>query len=141
LNLNLSLSSRLTGFGSLLVIDCEAVVEQHGDSAIIRQLAQQVGYAPIFNWLNFFSSLLDLAAQGLSPSPPKFLIIGTIGQKTGFTETLDTQVKKILNTTATALKRAALGKKPKREKGQPPVRDEEFLEVPPHSTSFLCYFF
>jgi hypothetical protein len=47
------------------VIDCETVVEQHGDSAIIRQLAQQVGYAPIFNWLNFFSSLLDLAAQGM----------------------------------------------------------------------------
>jgi hypothetical protein len=47
------------------VIDCESVVEQHGDSAVIRQLAQQVGYAPIFNWLNFFSSLLDLAAQGM----------------------------------------------------------------------------
>jgi hypothetical protein len=48
------------------VIDCESVVEQHGDSAVIRQLAQQVGYAPIFNWLNFFSSLLDLAAQGIN---------------------------------------------------------------------------
>ena len=46
------------------MIDCETIVEQHGDSAVIRQLAQQVGYAPIFNWLNFFSSLLDLAAQG-----------------------------------------------------------------------------
>jgi len=50
--------------GSTLVLDCEAIVEQHGDSAVIRQLAQQVGYAPIFNWLNFLSSLLDLAAQG-----------------------------------------------------------------------------
>ena len=46
------------------MIDCETVVEQHGDSAVIRQLAQQVGYAPVFNWLNFLSSLLDLAAQG-----------------------------------------------------------------------------
>jgi hypothetical protein len=54
----------LEGRANTLVIDCEAVVEQHGDSAVIRQLAQQVGYAPIFNWLNFFSSLLDLAAQG-----------------------------------------------------------------------------
>jgi hypothetical protein len=51
---------------STLVVDCEGVVEQHGDSAVIRQLAQQVGYAPIFNWLNFFSSLLDLAAQGMN---------------------------------------------------------------------------
>src|SRR5271170_5532572 len=55
---------------------------------------------------------------------------GTIGQKTGFTETLDTQVKKILNMTATALRRVALSKKPKAEKGQPRIRDEEFLEVP-----------
>ena len=50
--------------GSILVLDCESVAEQHGDSAVIRQLASQVGYAPIFNWLNFLSSLLDLAAQG-----------------------------------------------------------------------------
>jgi hypothetical protein len=46
------------------VLDCETVVDQHGDSAVIRQLASQVGYAPMFNWLNFLSSLVDLAAQG-----------------------------------------------------------------------------
>lgn len=57
------------------------------------------------------------------------LIIGTIGQKAGFTETLDTQVKKILNTSGTALKKVALSKKPKPEKGHPHIRDEEFLEV------------
>lgn len=109
------------------MIDCEAVVEQHGDSAVIRMLAQQVGYAPIFNWLNFFSSLLDLAAQGTSKSND--LIVGTIGQKAGFTETLDTQVKKILNTTGTALKKVALSAKPRPDKGHPQIRDEEFLEV------------
>ena len=59
------------------------------------------------------------------------LTIGTIGQKAGFTETLDTQVKKILNTTGTALKKVALSKKPKPEKGHPQIRDEEFLEVCP----------
>jgi len=53
--------------GSVLVLDCEPIVEQHGDSVVIRQLAQQVGYAPIFNWLNFLSSLLDLTAQGPLP--------------------------------------------------------------------------
>jgi hypothetical protein len=42
---------------------------------------------------------------------------------------LDTQVKKILNTTAEALKKVALSKKPKPEKGHPKIRDEEFLEV------------
>jgi RNA12 protein/RNA recognition motif len=114
---------------STLVIDCESVVEQHRDSAVIRQLAQQVGYAPIFNWLNSFSSIVDLAAQG--PSPSNLSDAGTIGQKAGFTETLESQVKKILNTTATALKRVALSKKPEPEKGQSPVRDEDFLEVTP----------
>ena len=56
-------------------------------------------------------------------------MVGTIGQKAGFTETLDTQVKKILNTSAEALKKIALSKKPKPEKGHPKIRDEEFLEV------------
>jgi hypothetical protein len=42
---------------------------------------------------------------------------------------LDTQVKKILNTSGTALKKVALSKKPKPEKGHPQIRDEEFLEV------------
>ena len=95
---------------------------------MIRQLAQQVGYAPIFNWLNFLSSLLDLAAQGTYPPPRSILTTGTIGQKAGFTETLDTQVKKILNTTAAALKKVALSKKPSPEKGHTQIRDEEFLE-------------
>ena len=58
-----------------------------------------------------------------------FIDLGTIGQKAGFTETLDTQVKKILNATAAALKKVALDRKPKAEKGRPQIRDEEFLEV------------
>ena len=57
------------------------------------------------------------------------MTVGTIGQKAGFTETLDTQVKKILNASGTALKKVALSKKPKPEKGHPQIRDEEFLEV------------
>jgi hypothetical protein len=59
------------------------------------------------------------------------LIVGTIGQKAGFTETLDTQIKKILNTTATALRKVVLSKKPHGDKGRPQIRDEEFLEVFP----------
>lgn len=62
------------------------------------------------------------------------LTIGTIGQKAGFTQTLDTQIKKILNTTATALKKVALDKKPPPEKGRHQIRDEEFLEVRPFFT-------
>jgi len=44
---------------------------------------------------------------------------------------LDTQIKKILNTTATALKKVVLSKKPRADKGRPQIRDEEFLEVFP----------
>lgn len=56
---------------------------------------------------------------------------GTIGQKAGFTETLDTEIKKILNVTGTVLRNVALSNKPKPEKGHV-VRDEEFLEAIPY---------
>lgn len=50
------------------------------------------------------SSLIDLAAQA------------TIGSKSGLSETLDGQLKKILETTATALKEVALDHRKKDDK-------------------------
>lgn len=54
-----------------LVIDCKPIQEARGDSATIRAAAAEVGYRPVFSWMNSFSSLIDLAAQG------------TIGTKAG----------------------------------------------------------
>lgn len=50
------------------------------------------------------SSLIDLAAQA------------TIGSKSGLSETLDSQLKKILETTAEALKEVALDHRQKDDK-------------------------
>jgi hypothetical protein len=101
-----------------LVIDCKPIQEAHGDAATINAIAQQVGYRPVFSWMNSFSSLIDLAAQG------------TIGVKSGFSETLDTQLQKILSITATALKQAALEDRDKADKDFN-LSDDDFLEAHP----------
>lgn len=61
-------------------------------------------YRPLFAIFNSMSSLIDLAAQA------------TIGSKSGLSETLDGQLKKILETTATALKEVALDHRKKDDK-------------------------
>jgi RNA12 protein len=101
-----------------LVIDCKPIQEARGDSATISSAAAQVGYRPVFSWLNSISSLVDLAAQG------------TIGTKTGFSETLDTQLAKIWGNSATALKQIALSGRKKSDKDAD-LNDDEFLEAHP----------
>jgi RNA12 protein len=101
-----------------LVIDCKPIQEARGDSATISSAAAQVGYRPVFSWLNSISSLIDLAAQG------------TIGTKTGFSETLDTQLAKIWGNSATALRQIALSGRKKTDKDAD-LNDDEFLEAHP----------
>ena len=101
-----------------LVIDCKPIQEARGDAATISAAALEVGYRPIFSWMNTFSSLIDLAAQG------------TIGTKTGFSETLDTQLAKIWQNTAIALKQIALEGRKKDDKDAD-LGDDEYLEAHP----------
>ena len=101
-----------------LVIDCKPIQEARGDSATISAAAAQVGYKPVFSWLNSISSLIDLAAQG------------TIGTKAGFSETLDTQLAKIWGNSATALKQVALSGRRKTDKDADST-DDEYLEAHP----------
>ena len=101
-----------------LVIDCKPIQEASSDSAKILAAAKEVGYRPVFSWMNSVSSLVDLAAQG------------TIGTKTGFTETLDAQLAKILQNTATALRQIALEHKYKDEHNRK-LGDNEYLESHP----------
>ena len=102
----------------VLVIDCKPIQEAHGDSATIRAAAAEVGYRPVFSWMNSMSSLVDLAAQG------------TIGTKTGFSETLDTQLAKIWQNTATALKQLALEGRKKTDRDFE-LGADEYLEAHP----------
>ncbi|CUS11960.1 unnamed protein product [Tuber aestivum] len=103
---------------NVLIIDCEPINEAHGDSATIAAAAAQVGYRPVFSWLNTISSLLDLAAQG------------TIGSSAGFSQTLETQFNKILQNTGTALKEVALRGKGYDNK-DPGLSDDEYLSGHP----------
>ncbi|KAI0900506.1 RNA12 protein-domain-containing protein [Annulohypoxylon nitens] len=87
----LVLDQALKGRSNVLVIDCKPIVEARGESATIKNLAASVGYRPIFSWANNVSSMVDLAVQS------------TTGVKAGFSETLESQVQKILQTTANTL--------------------------------------
>ncbi|KAF2478582.1 RNA12 protein-domain-containing protein [Neohortaea acidophila] len=102
----------------LLVIDCKPVQEARGDAATIAAAAAQVGYRPVFSWINNISGLIDLAAQGMT------------GIKAGFSETLETQLVKIHNNTAVALRKIALQSRKKTDVDAN-LTDEEFLEAHP----------
>lgn len=102
----------------VLVIDCKPIQEARGDSPTITAAANQVGYSPVFSWMNSISGLIDLAAQG------------TTGVKTGFSETLENQFVKILNQTASALKSIALESRDKHDKDAD-LGSDEWLEAHP----------
>ena len=114
----LVLDQALGGRKNTLIIDCKPIREAKGDSSTINAAAVQVGYRPVFSWMNSISSLVDLAAQG------------TIGTKTGFSETLDAQLAKIWQNTANALKQIALDGRKKEDKDRD-LGDDEYLEAHP----------
>ena len=103
---------------NLLIIDCEPITEAHGDTNTIAAAAQQVGYRPVFSWMNTITSLADLAAQG------------TIGTSVGFSQTLEIQFNKILQNVGTALKQIALEDRSPQDKDAG-LSDEEYLSANP----------
>jgi hypothetical protein len=114
----LVLDQALKGQRYKLVIDCKPIQEARGDSATIKAAASEVGYRPVFSWMNNISSLVDLAAQS------------TLGTKTNFSETLDTQLVKIWSNTATALREIALSGWKKDDKDAN-LGADEYLEAHP----------
>ncbi|KAJ4369922.1 mitochondrial escape protein 2 [Neocucurbitaria cava] len=101
-----------------LVLDCKPIQEARGDSATINAAATSVGYRPVFSWMNSISGMIDMAAQGAT------------GVKTGFSETLDSQLNKIWNTTTLALRQIALESRHKNDKDAN-LGDDEWLEAHP----------
>jgi len=114
----LVLDQSLKGRKNVLVIDCKPIIEARGESGTIKNLANAVGYKPIFAFLNNISSMVDLAVQS------------TTGVKAGFSETLESQVVKILHTTAEALKKASLAERDKDGKDAN-LSDDAYLEARP----------
>lgn len=103
---------------NILMIDCEPITEAHGDTATISAAANQVGYRPVFGWMNTITSLADLAAQG------------TIGTSAGFSQTLEIQFTKILQNAGTALREIALQDRDASDKDAS-LSDEEYLSAHP----------
>ena len=108
----------LEGRKNILMIDCKPIVDARGESGTIGKLAAAVGYRPIFSWANSISSLVDLAVQS------------TTGVKAGFSETMDTQLNKILQTTAAALKDVAVAGRSKKDKDAN-LSEDAYLEAHP----------
>lgn len=108
----------LDGRDGVLVIDCKQIMEARGEAGTIRKLAFQVGYRPVFSWANNLSSMADLAIQS------------TTGVKAGFSENLESQVVKILQTTASALKKVSLDGRKKEDKDAN-LSDDAYLEAHP----------
>ncbi|KAK0651186.1 RNA12 protein-domain-containing protein [Cercophora newfieldiana] len=114
----------LDGRKNVLVLDCKPVVEARGEAGTIKKLAAQVGYRPIFSWANNLSSMVDLAIQS------------TTGVKASFSENLESQLVKILQTTASALKDVSLAEKKKIDPNET-LSEDAFLEAHPEQRAVI----
>lgn len=80
----------------VLYIDCESLAKARSDNALIKTTARQLGYFPVFTWTSSLSQFIDLAVQGMT------------GQKSGLSESKETQLKNMFLLTAQALRKIAL---------------------------------
>ena len=80
----------------VLYIDCDSLVKARSDNALIKTTAHQLGYFPVFTWTNSISQFVDLGVQGLT------------GQKSGLSESKETQLKNMFLLTTQALRNIAL---------------------------------
>ncbi|KAH3681708.1 hypothetical protein WICPIJ_007310 [Wickerhamomyces pijperi] len=106
----------------VLYIDCDKLVKSRTDIQFISNASRQIGYFPVFPWLNTVSNMLDLAVQGLT------------GQKSGFSETKDTQFRNMLSTALMSIRRISLsGYKPVVGSGENEVniKEEDYLQQHP----------
>ncbi|KAL6919637.1 hypothetical protein ACHAP8_002585 [Fusarium lateritium] len=108
----------LEGRKNVLKIDCRRIVEARGEAGTIKRLAMAVGYRPVFSWANSISSMVDLAVQS------------TTGVKAGFSETLESQLNKIMQTTTGALKDVAVSSRSKRDSDYK-LSEDAWLEAHP----------
>lgn len=80
----------------LLEIDCDPLVKARSDNQFLKSTASQLGYFPLFTWTNTVSQFVDLGMQGLT------------GQKSGLSESKETQFKNMLLLTQVAIRKVAL---------------------------------
>ncbi|KAF9178843.1 mitochondrial escape protein 2 [Haplosporangium sp. Z 767] len=78
-----------------VIIRCEELANSRGEGEILNNLAKQVGYIPLFQFMNTLNNTMDMA------------ITATTGQKAGLSATFEGQMKKILDTLTIAIQQAS----------------------------------
>lgn len=97
---DLVMSHALKDCRKILTIDCEVLVKSRTDPQFIRHASNEIGYYPVFPFMNSLATFLDLGVQGLT------------GQKSGFAESTESQFKSMLSTAITAIYETAVAHKP-----------------------------
>lgn len=80
----------------ILEIDCALLIKARSDNLFLSTAAKQLGYFPLFTWTNTVSQFIDLGLQGLT------------GQKSGLSESKETQYKNMLLLAQAAIRRVSL---------------------------------
>ncbi|KAG0366425.1 RNA12 protein-domain-containing protein [Gamsiella multidivaricata] len=78
-----------------VVLRCEELANARSEGEVLTNLAKQVGYVPLFQFMNTFNNMMDMA------------IAATTGQKAGLSATFEGQLKKILDTLTVAIQQAS----------------------------------
>ncbi|XBW36878.1 hypothetical protein QEN19_002457 [Hanseniaspora menglaensis] len=99
---------------NVLFIDCDSLVKTRIDSKFLANASSQLGYYPIFPWINSFVSIIDLGVQSLT------------GQKSGLSESKEKQFNSMLATAVIAIRRVAL-------KNYTSGNEEDYLLQNPHA--------
>lgn len=94
-----------------MIIDCSKIYDATSDTSMVKMLAKQTGYYPIFTFLNSFKNLIDIASVGLVGQKGNFTIsIMSIWfyryYLAGLSSSLQDQVKEVLDVVEQGLRQA-----------------------------------
>ncbi|KAG8967252.1 mitochondrial escape protein 2 [Tulasnella sp. 419] len=104
----------------VLTLDVAEIYKATNDSGLVTSLAKQTGYWPVFSFLSSLNNMIDLASMGL------------IGQKAGFSSSIETQLKEVLEVVGGALKQIVRSDdKPSQRVDNAPRQREENIEAMP----------
>ncbi|KAF9913269.1 mitochondrial escape protein 2 [Linnemannia zychae] len=78
-----------------VIIRCDELANARSEGELLTNLAKQVGYIPLFQFMNTINNMVDVA------------ITATTGQKAGLSATFEGQLKKILDTLSIAIQQAS----------------------------------
>ncbi|KAF9298565.1 mitochondrial escape protein 2 [Linnemannia elongata] len=78
-----------------IVIRCDELANARSEGEVLSNLAKQVGYIPLFQFMSTLNNMMDMA------------ITATTGQKAGLSATFEGQLKKILDTLTIAIQQTS----------------------------------